>query len=95
MLGSRRALKPACAVWQSFLDRLGHPPCRLPCHTQVAAPPTCPFGAHIRPCPRAGQTVVGRAGIVLADILASNGIIHITDGFVALPAGAAAAARSC
>ncbi|KAI7842164.1 hypothetical protein COHA_004187 [Chlorella ohadii] len=35
-----------------------------------------------------GQTIVGRAGIVLPDIQATNGIIHITDGFVALPAAA-------
>jgi hypothetical protein len=35
----------------------------------------------------AGQTQVGAASVVLPDILASNGVIHITDGFVALPAG--------
>ncbi|PRW59362.1 ubiquitin-conjugating enzyme E2 34-like [Chlorella sorokiniana] len=34
-----------------------------------------------------GQTIVGRAGVVLPDIQATNGIIQITDGFVALPAG--------
>ena len=35
----------------------------------------------------AGQTQVGAASVELPDILASNGVIHITDGVVALPAG--------
>ncbi|KAL4427126.1 hypothetical protein ABPG77_001130 [Micractinium sp. CCAP 211/92] len=32
-----------------------------------------------------GQTIVGDAGVVLPDLLSQNGIVHITDGFVAMP----------
>ncbi|EFN53471.1 hypothetical protein CHLNCDRAFT_136745 [Chlorella variabilis] len=40
---------------------------------------------------RSGQTLVGSAGPVLPDLLASTGVIHIAAGFVALPAEAAVA----
>ena len=70
-------LRPACMFVRQKTIRAG----RLP-PTDCPLPPS-PDAALLH----AGQTVVGQAGVVLPDIQASNGIIHIT--------GAAGRTRHC